>query len=114
MGLGRIQAFFRKYPLGRGMLTYSLLWPTSNLCQQAIQGREEFDFAQAARFSIFGTFVIAPSLYGWVKVAGFVLPGSTLKMAVTKVPLKFHLEIIFSFHLTHLVTQPLNKLLFCN
>ncbi len=86
MGLGRIQAFFRKYPLGRGMITYSLLWPTSNLCQQAIQGREEFDFAQAARFSIFGTFVIAPSVYGWVKVAGFLLPGSTLKMAITKVP----------------------------
>lgn len=98
----RINAFFRKYPIVKGMATYTVLWPTSNICQQTIQGREKYDFAQATRFCVFGTFVIAPSLYVWVKIAGRLVPGNTFRVAVKKVdhgPHEF-IEIlsIFMYH----------------
>lgn len=81
----RVRAFLKEYPLAKGMLTYFVLWPTSNLCQQAIQRRKQYDFREAARFTIFGTFVVAPSLYLWVKVAGKLVPGTSIKTAITKV-----------------------------
>jgi len=82
----RLRAFIKEYPIAKGMITYAVLWPTSNICQQAIRGRspKEYDLQEAARFSVFGCTVVAPSIYMWVKVAGVILPGNTIRVAVTK------------------------------
>lgn len=82
-----VTAFIKEYPITKGMITYAALWPTSNLCQQSIQGREKFNFAETARFAVFGTFAVAPTLYAWVKLIGHIIPGNTLKTAIKKVPL---------------------------
>jgi protein Mpv17 len=81
-----ILAFTKTYPIVRGMVTYAVLWPSSNICQQLIQGREKIDFAEAARFSMFGTFFTAPTLFVWVKLSSRLFPGQpTLKLAIKKV-----------------------------
>jgi len=69
----------------RGMLTYVVLWPSSNLCQQAIQRRESFNYAETFRFSLFGTFFVAPSIYLWVRTIGVLIPGQSLQVALKKV-----------------------------
>ena len=80
-----IAALTKEYPIIKGMMTYSILWPSSNICQQLIQGREKINFAEAARFSVFGTFFVAPSLFVWVKTAGRIFPGQSVKVAIKKV-----------------------------
>ncbi|KAJ9576287.1 hypothetical protein L9F63_006886, partial [Diploptera punctata] len=72
------------YPLIRGVAMYAVTWPTSNLCQQAITGREKFDFREAFRYSLFGALYVAPTLYGWIKFSGVLWPHMNLKIAVTK------------------------------
>lgn len=80
----RIRVYFKKYPLLRGVATYAIIWPVSNLCQQTIAGREKFDFVQALRYSIFGAFYVAPSLHGWLKLSGTMWPQMNVKTALTK------------------------------
>ncbi|CAL8135399.1 unnamed protein product [Orchesella dallaii] len=89
----RIRSFIKDYPVVKGMVTYAVLWPISNICQQTIQGREQYNFVEAARFSIFGSFVVAPSLYAWVRIAGRLIPGNTLKIAMKKALLE---QVLYS------------------
>lgn len=81
----RICVCFKKYPLLRGVATYAIIWPISNLCQQTIAGKEKFDFVQALRYSLFGAFYVAPSLHGWLKLSGTMWPQMNVKTALTKV-----------------------------
>ncbi|XP_046402102.1 mpv17-like protein isoform X1 [Ischnura elegans] len=81
-------AFTRRYPLVRGMLAYAAIWPIGSCVQQCItdgkRSWEELDFARAARFSLFGSCYVAPTLYGWVKLSSAMWPASTLSVAITK------------------------------
>ena len=81
--------FSRKHPISRGMLAYAILWPTSNIVQQALirQRPEGIDWKETLRFSFFGCTYVAPSIYVWVKIIGYLLPGTTFKTAVAKVSL---------------------------
>ena len=81
----KIGVIFRRYPLTRGVMTYTITWPIANLCQQAIAGKEKFDFAEAFRYSVFGALYVAPTLHGWIKLTGVLWPQMNLKVAVTKV-----------------------------
>ncbi|XP_069672625.1 mpv17-like protein [Periplaneta americana] len=80
----RVLVFFNKYPMSRGVATYAVIWPVSNLCQQAITGKENFDFRQALRYCAFGALYVAPTLHYWVKFSGLMWPQMTLKIALTK------------------------------
>lgn len=73
-----------KYPIIRGMASYSIIWPTANLIQQRIMGKEEFDYMEAARFSLYGSFYVAPTLYCWLRSASYFWPKPDLKSAITK------------------------------
>lgn len=75
----------RKYPVARGMASYTVIWPVASLIQQKITGKEELDPMQALRFSIYGGFFVAPTLYGWLKCAAHFWPRSDLRSALTKV-----------------------------
>ena len=75
----------KKYPVARGMASYSVIWPVASLMQQKIIGKDELDFTQALRFSIYGGLFVAPTLYGWLKIASRIWPKTDLKSAITKV-----------------------------
>lgn len=75
-----------QYPIVRGMTTYSVLWPTSNLVQQSMdKTRDEYDIMETLRYLVLGTFVTAPTVHVWVKLASKIIKGNTLKHAVLKV-----------------------------
>ena len=75
-----------QYPILRGMTTYSVLWPSSNLVQQSMdKTRDKYDPMELLRYFILGTFATAPTVYVWVKLAGKIIKGNTLKHAVFKV-----------------------------
>jgi len=67
--------FTLKYPILRGMLSYSIIWPLSNIVQQHIQKREKFDFMETARFGLFGGLYVGPTVFAWVKLIGWAMPG---------------------------------------
>lgn len=72
----------------RGMLSYSVIWPTSVLIQQTvISGRrfDEIDWAKCARFSVYGAFYVAPTLYSWVRISSQLWPRTALKTGIIKV-----------------------------
>ncbi|XP_016947985.1 uncharacterized protein LOC108023224 isoform X1 [Drosophila biarmipes] len=58
-----------RYPIMRGMISYSLIWPTGSLIQQTVEGRRwgTYDWWRVLRFSMYGGLFVAPTLYGWVK-----------------------------------------------
>lgn len=118
-----------KYPLMRGMLSYSLIWPTSALIQQTIAGKtwgelsiakhsrieqssvqqpfnvrrnthrltinflllkfelyktENYDWKKCIRFSLYGSLVVAPTLYCWIRISSKIWPTTSLKTAIYK------------------------------
>lgn len=81
-----IKAVFKQYPIIRGILSYAVIWPTSCICQQTIAGKnwKTYDWAQAARFSFFGSCFTAPSLYAWIRLSSRIWPRSNLKTAIKK------------------------------
>lgn len=86
--LSRFRAFLRMYPVTRGMITYSMIWPTSCLIQQTvIEGKnyKNYNYWAAARFSIYGGLFVAPTLYCWIRLSTFIWPKTSLRTAVAKV-----------------------------
>lgn len=81
----KVALYNRKYPLIKGMLSYAALWPISSLIQQKIIGKEKLDYVQAARFCIYGSLFVAPTLYLWIRTTSLLWPGNSLKTALTKV-----------------------------
>ncbi|KYN41985.1 Aminopeptidase N [Trachymyrmex septentrionalis] len=74
----------QKYPIVRGMASYSIIWPIGNFLQQKITGKEEFNYMEAVRFSLYGGLYVAPTLYCWLKCASRFWPKADLKSAITK------------------------------
>lgn len=75
------------YPLIRGMISYSIIWPTCSIVQEYLDHGatiEEANFARAARFGIFGSFFMAPVFYGWMKFSGRFFKSNTLKTAILR------------------------------
>ncbi|XP_011297303.1 mpv17-like protein [Fopius arisanus] len=74
----------RKYPVIRGMAAYSAIWPAGCLIQQKFISKQELNYLQALRFSLYGGFFVAPTLYGWLTIATRIWPKNTFKSAITK------------------------------
>lgn len=82
--LTRLIDFTKEYPLTRGMITYSFIWPMSNLCQQTIRGNKEWDFAEALRFCLYGSCFVAPTLHGWLRLAVNMWPQQNFRSTIAK------------------------------
>ncbi|XP_053673878.1 mpv17-like protein [Anopheles nili] len=82
----RILQWVKQYPVVRGMITYSLLWPTGCFIQQKLAGKKmnEIDWKKCLRFFCYGGFIVAPSLYCWIRVASIMWPRQDLKSAIAK------------------------------
>lgn len=86
MVINRIKNIFIKYPLTKGMLAYSIMWPTGNIIQQTMVGKRWgnlFYFekiilvARTSRFILL--LIIFPhtiDTYDWGKCVRFSLYGS--------------------------------------
>lgn len=111
--MSRIREIFTRYPLLRGMVSYSILWPTSALIQQKIAGKSwsEIDWAKCARFSFYGGLYVAPTLYTWIRVSSKLFPQANLRSAVCKVKIFFSIWISKA-KMKH-ATEKYLKLLFC-
>lgn len=84
-----VYAVFKKYPLLRGMISYGIMWPTSCFIQQTFEGKRfdsenKYDWLRCARFGIYGSCYVAPTLYSWLTVANIMWPGSSIKAAFIK------------------------------
>ncbi|KRK05813.1 protein sym1 isoform X2 [Drosophila yakuba] len=95
-----------RYPIMRGMISYSLIWPTGSLIQQTVEGRRwgesanfraasssahlhfhptgTYDWWRVFRFSMYGGLFVAPTLYGWVKISSAMWPQTSLRTGVIK------------------------------
>ncbi|XP_015604493.1 mpv17-like protein isoform X2 [Cephus cinctus] len=82
--LVKFREITQKYPIVRGMASYTVIWPIGSLLQQKISGKKDLNYMQALRFSIYGGFFVAPTLYCWLKCAGYLWPRNNFRSAVTK------------------------------
>ncbi|KAF2353441.1 Mpv17/PMP22 [Trinorchestia longiramus] len=114
---GGVQRVLRRYPVTRGMVTYSLLWPASNIFQQTLDpNRERYDPLQCLRFLVTGTFITAPTVYVWVKIASKLVKGNSFKHALLKALYDISLfapvgQSQFYFSITALEGRPLRDCL---
>lgn len=65
----------------------SIIWPTSSVVQQFINS-EDFDWKKSLRFFMFGTFFVAPTLYGWIKITTAMWPQMSLRTGIQKAVLE--------------------------
>ena len=93
----KVALYNRKYPLIKGMLSYAAIWPISSLIQQKIMGKEKLDYVQAARFCIFGSLFVAPTLYLWIRTSSLLFPGNSFKTALTKVNFLYKDILLYFF-----------------
>lgn len=81
--IARVSTFFRAHPLLKGMAVYSVIWPSSSVVQQLIN-KDDFDWKKSLRFFLFGTFFVAPTLYGWIKLTSHMWPQMSLRTGIAK------------------------------
>lgn len=95
--IAKVSTFFRAHPMLKGMAVYSVIWPTSSVVQQLINS-EDLDWKKSLRFFMFGTFFVAPTLYGWIKITTAMWPQMNLKTGMQKAILeqvKFYQTVKF-------------------
>ncbi|KAL0893911.1 hypothetical protein ABMA27_014007 [Loxostege sticticalis] len=89
-GFSKLRTVFKKYPLIRGMASYSVIWPISSLIQQTFEGKsfvaisENCDWWRCARYGLYGSCYVAPTLYSWLTIANIMWPGNTIKAGIVK------------------------------
>lgn len=67
----------------KGCAVYAVIWPSSAAIQQIIN-KEAFDWKKCFGFFLFGTFFVAPSLYGWVRLSSNMWSQMNLRTGITK------------------------------
>ncbi|XP_045491679.1 mpv17-like protein [Colias croceus] len=77
-----------RHPLTRGMASYGVIWPISSFIQQTFEGKSfndnSYDWWRCARFGLYGSCYVAPTLYSWLTIASIIWPANTLKAALIK------------------------------
>lgn len=81
-----IVEFTNEYKIIRGMLSYSALWPMGCIIQQTLEGKrwKDYDWKRCLRYCLYGTFVSAPMLYSWMRVANIMWPRTDFRSSLTK------------------------------
>lgn len=78
--------FVSAHPLAKGVIAYSIVWPTSSIMQQTLEGKKlkDYDWMRVLRFGLFGGCFVAPTLYGWLRVASTMWPQTNLRIGALK------------------------------
>ncbi|XP_039961987.1 uncharacterized protein LOC126758725 [Bactrocera neohumeralis] len=78
--------FASAHPLAKGVIAYSIVWPTSSFMQQTLEGKQlkDYDWMRILRFGLFGGCYVAPTLYGWLRVASAMWPQTNLRIGALK------------------------------
>lgn len=72
-------------PLARGMISYSVIWPTAVAIQERyIAKKDEPPIEKMVRYCIFATFYVAPTYYSWMRIAKYFWPKPTLNHTLKK------------------------------
>jgi len=83
-----------KHPLVRGMISYSVIWPCSNLVQQTLdKEKTSIDIKEVIRYGVLGTLGTGPLVFVWMKTINRLIAGTTIKHAVLKAYLE---QILFA------------------
>ncbi|XP_075970088.1 mpv17-like protein [Anticarsia gemmatalis] len=82
----KLYTAFKKYPLLRGMVSYSIIWPASSLIQQTFEGKtfDNYDWWRSARYGLYGSCYVAPTLYSWLTIANIMWPGNSIRAGIIK------------------------------
>ena len=99
---------WKKYPIIRGMISYSIMYPGANIFQQVAfrhhpDKEKEFkwsfqsikerlklvDWGEASRFMIYGALFHAPLVHNWMHLVQKLFPGTTTRQILKKVLFSF-------------------------
>ncbi|CAK1581905.1 unnamed protein product [Parnassius mnemosyne] len=85
----KIAVAFNNFPVLRGMASYGIIWPISSFIQQTFEGKRfvsenNYDWWRCARFGLWGSCYVAPTLYTWLSVASIMWPGNSLRAGLIK------------------------------
>lgn len=84
--ISKARTILTKYPITRGMLSYSIIWPSGCLLQQLwFNDEDHINWNKCFRFLIYGGFFVAPTLYTWVRLSSAMFPNPGIKSALAKV-----------------------------
>ncbi|XP_071175312.1 mpv17-like protein [Mytilus edulis] len=73
-------------PLHRTMMVYATLWTAADIVEQKyISKKEQHNVQKTVRIATVGTFVIAPLVFNWIKLAERLFPGKSVRTVLTKV-----------------------------
>ena len=99
---------WKKYPIIRGMVSYSIMYPGANIFQQvafrhhpdketdfkwsvqSFRARIKLvDWAEVSRFMLYGGLFHAPLVHNWMHLVQKLFPGTSTRQILKKVQL-FH------------------------
>ena len=77
---------FKTRPLLNTMVTYAIVWTASDINEQKLICRKQkLDPWKTLRMGIVATFVVAPQVFTWLRVAEKLFPGKTFRTVIKKV-----------------------------
>ncbi|XP_012154991.1 protein SYM1 [Ceratitis capitata] len=78
--------FASAHPLAKGVICYSVVFPTSCFLQQTIEGKDfkDYDWMRILRYGLFGSCYVAPTLYAWLRCASTMWPQTNLRVGALK------------------------------
>lgn len=84
--MSSVRLLFSKYPILRGVVSYAALWPTGSLIQQTIEGKRfpNYDYMRCLRFAFWGSCVIGPTMFIWMRLANRLFPKKNLPTSIKK------------------------------
>ncbi|XP_063705771.1 uncharacterized protein LOC134834895 isoform X2 [Culicoides brevitarsis] len=84
--VARAASILTKYPVTRGMLSYSIIWPSGCFLQQLwFNDDKHVNWQKCFRFLLYGGFFVAPTLYAWVRLSTIMFPDPGIKSTLAKV-----------------------------
>lgn len=69
----------------------------------------DMDWKKCFRFFVYGGFIVAPSLYCWIRLASMMWPAQTLRSAIAKVITASLIPTIHSIHMCTILLQALTE-----
>lgn len=108
MALSRVIATLKHHPLGRGMVAYSIIWPSSTFVQELMSGKKlglywlfhcfteiqsllfyfiilgDVDLKRCLRYGIWGVCFIAPTLHCWFRLSSHMWPMMSIRTGIIK------------------------------